>query len=72
MVPKTYPNLPKGFLERIFRLITAREIRAPDSRSVRNSKFDAELFQDEMRHRLAHAAGRAPTEEEFLTTSDLA
>ena len=75
MVPKSYPNLPAGFVERMFHAITASEIRAPITRNIRKCDFDLEMFQQEIKHRLVKASTNEQAKlsvEEFLSTSDLA
>ena len=55
MVPKSYDNLPEGFVERMFYAITASEIRAPTSRDPRKLPFDYECYNGEIQHRLISA-----------------
>lgn len=69
MVPKSYPNLPAGFVERNFQAITASEIKAPVSRDPRRCPFDQEMFKLEMTHRLLNATSEG--EKDVLSTADL-
>jgi Sec7-like guanine-nucleotide exchange factor len=55
MVPKSYPNFPPGFAERMFTAITASEIRCPVTRNIRKCVFDLEMFEQEIHHRLVNS-----------------
>lgn len=72
MVPISYPNFPKGFVEKMFHAITASEIRAPTTRDIRKGAFDLYSFTGELNHRLLNAGEcQMMSIEEFISTSDL-